>query len=67
LLSGPNPQWLGARGYVQDAASRDGVDVLDTVVYACGSNAMIASTRKALLGMGLPSKRFFSDAFVSSN
>ena len=30
-------------------------------------NAMIASARTAFLALGLPAKRFFSDAFVSSN
>lgn len=67
LLSGPDTRWGGARGYVQQAAIHHGVDPNDTVVYACGSNAMIASAREALLALGLPAKRFFSDAFVSSN
>ncbi len=67
LLSNREAAWEGARGYVQDAAVRDGIDPEDTVVYACGSNAMIASARTALLALGLPAKRFFSDAFVSSN
>ena len=66
LLSGPDTQWPGARGYVQDAALRHGINAADTVVYACGSDAMIASARQALLTMGLPPRRFFSDAFVSS-
>jgi CDP-4-dehydro-6-deoxyglucose reductase len=67
LLSGPDTAWQGARGYVQEAAIRHRIDPDDTVVYACGSNAMIASARVALLALGLPAKRFFSDAFVSSN
>lgn len=67
LLSGGNATWTGRRGYVQDAALRDGFDPADTAVYACGSNAMIASAREAMLGLGLPAKRFFADAFVSSN
>lgn len=67
LLSGPDGTWAGKRGYVQDAAINAGIDPEDTVVYACGSNAMIASARAALLALGLAPKRFFSDAFVSSN
>jgi CDP-4-dehydro-6-deoxyglucose reductase len=67
LLSGPDSSWGGTRGYVQDAAVRAGFDLADTVVYACGSTAMIASAREQLLALGLPVKRFFSDAFVSSN
>lgn len=66
LLSGAGG-WSGQRGYVQDAAIRDGIDPVDTVVYACGSNAMIASARASFLALGLPTRRFFSDAFVSSN
>lgn len=67
LLSGRDEAWDGRRGYVQDAALARGVDPADTAVYACGSSAMIASAREALLAQGLPTRRFFSDAFVSSN
>jgi len=67
LLSGDRSDWTGARGYVQDAAVRHGIDSQDSVVYACGSNAMIASAREKFQMLGLPAKRFFSDAFVSSN
>ncbi|MGK6322981.1 FAD-binding oxidoreductase [Sphingomonas sp. DT-51] len=67
LLSGGEADWAGGRGYVQDAAVRAGLDPADTVVYACGSTAMIAAARDTLLALGLPPTRFFSDAFVSSN
>ena len=67
LLSGAAADWSGRRGYVQDAAIHHGFDPNDTVVYACGSNAMIGSAREAMLARGLPPRRFFSDAFVSSN
>jgi CDP-4-dehydro-6-deoxyglucose reductase len=67
LLSGSDAGWGGARGYVQDAAIHQGFDLGDTVVYACGSDTMIASARAAFRALGLPAKRFFSDAFVSSN
>lgn len=67
LLSTADDSWDGMRGYVQDAAISRGVDPDDTVVYACGSDSMITSAREALLAIGLPTKRFFADAFVSSN
>lgn len=67
LLSGAQVGWSGQRGYVQQAAVQDGIDPNHTVVYACGSSAMIASARDTMLALGLPAKRFFSDAFVSSN
>jgi ferredoxin-NADP reductase len=38
----------------------------DSEVYACGSAAMIAGARQALVGAGLAPARFHSDAFVSS-
>lgn len=66
LLSGPDVGWAGQRGYVQDAAIKTGIDPDDTVAYACGSTAMINSARATLAVRGLPPKRFFSDAFVSS-
>jgi CDP-4-dehydro-6-deoxyglucose reductase len=67
LLSATDERWGGMRGYVHDAAIRQGIDPDDTAVYACGSSAMIASAREAMLALGLPAKCFFSDAFVSSN
>jgi CDP-4-dehydro-6-deoxyglucose reductase, E3 len=67
LLSGGNAGWSGGRGYVQDAAINHGFNPHEMVVYACGSSAMIDSARSQLLALGLPARRFFSDAFVSSN
>ncbi len=67
LLSSADPDWSGRRGYVHDTAIADGIDPADTIVYACGSSAMIASAREALIARGLPPRRFLSDAFVSSN
>jgi CDP-4-dehydro-6-deoxyglucose reductase len=67
LLSGPASGWGGKRGYVQDAALSDGFDAAQTVVYACGSSAMIAAARALFTSSGLPPRRFYSDAFVSSN
>ena len=67
LLSGLGAGWGGRRGYVHDTAIRDGFDAANSVVYACGSNDMILTARAALLALGLPPRRFFSDAFVSSN
>ena len=67
ILSGDGEDWQGSRGYVQDAAIRHGIDPADTMVYACGSDAMIASARAMLLALGLPARRFLSDAFVSSS
>lgn len=55
-----------SKGYVQDVALFEGIDFKDAVVYACGSEAMIASARSKLMAAGLSPKNFHSDAFVSS-
>ncbi|MEH3158270.1 MAG: FAD-binding oxidoreductase [Sphingomonas taxi] len=65
-LSRADSAWLGDRGYVQDAFLRTHPDLAHTVVYACGSEAMIHQAKDVLTTMGLPSDRFHSDAFVCS-
>lgn len=55
------------QGYIQDAVLADGLDLRDSIVYACGSEAMIDSARKKLISAGLDPKNYHSDAFVSSN
>jgi len=67
LLSRRNMGTGHREGYVQHAVLDDAVDLTGAAVYACGSNAMIASARTSLTEAGLPQRRFFSDAFVSSN
>lgn len=62
-----SPDSAGTKGYVQDAALADGIDLEDAVVYACGSESMIASAKTKLIAAGLNHKHFHSDAFVSSN
>ncbi|NWD23849.1 2Fe-2S iron-sulfur cluster binding domain-containing protein [Pseudomonas yamanorum] len=67
VLSRPDGGWSGRTGYVQDVLEHDGVDLADSVVYACGSEHMIHSAKEKLVTLGLPHKNFYSDAFVSSN
>ncbi len=66
VLSRAEPSWTGAVGYVQDEFLAQTPDLSNTVVYACGSNAMIQSAQGLLTQAGLPTARFFSDAFVCS-
>jgi CDP-4-dehydro-6-deoxyglucose reductase len=54
-------------GYVQDAVLDLGLDLKKTTVYACGSELMIKNACDVLVQNGLMRKRFYSDAFVSSN
>lgn len=66
ILSRPYATWEGRYGYVQDAMLDDGFDRTNTIVYACGSEAMTQSARRSLIAAGLPPKHFHADAFVSS-
>lgn len=66
VLSRGGSDWFGVRGYVQQAFLSDRPDLQQTVVYACGSAAMIRSAHQQLRLAGLPDHRFRSDAFVCS-
>lgn len=66
ILSRPTPEWAGRIGYVQHAVIADGVDLQTSIVYACGSQAMIDDARSRFSDLGLPDHRFQFDAFVKS-
>lgn len=66
VLSRAGQDWDGVCGYVQDAMLSDVPDLGSTVVYACGSDAMIHSAQAKLTKAGLPAQHFYSDAFVCS-
>lgn len=66
VLSRATAGWKGVSGYVQDALLATQPDLDQTVVYACGSDAMIRSAKASLLAAGLPAHHFFADAFVPS-
>jgi CDP-4-dehydro-6-deoxyglucose reductase len=66
VLSRPTDSWAGAKGYVQDALMNSVPSLSNAAVYACGSDAMIHSAKNSLINAGLPSGRFYSDAFVKS-
>ncbi len=66
VLSRADAQWTGARGHVQQALLAALPDLGQAAVYACGSDAMIRDAQTTLTAAGLPSSRFYSDAFVCS-
>lgn len=66
VISRPNENWTGAKGYVQDILLSTAPDLSNAAVYACGSGSMIHDAKQLLINAGLPSARFYSDAFVSS-
>ena len=67
VLSRANADWTGTRGYVQDALLALNLDLSQVAVYACGSPAMINSSKSKLMKEGLPPQRFHSDAFVCTS
>jgi len=66
VLSRAGEHWAGARGHVQDVMLADHPDLHSTLVYACGSDAMIHGAQTRLRAAGLPDRQFHSDAFVCS-
>jgi len=66
VLSRAPGDWAGARGHVQNVMLGDQPDLPNTLVYACGSDAMIHDAQKRLRAAGLPDRQFHSDAFVCS-
>lgn len=54
-------------GYVHHAAIDLGLDLKQTIVFACGNLKMIKDAKKQLMDNGLPENNFKSDAFVESN
>lgn len=66
VLSRPMEGWKGAKGYVQDVLLEKTSDLTNAAIYACGSESMIHSAKTRFVEAGLPAKRFYSDAFVSS-
>jgi CDP-4-dehydro-6-deoxyglucose reductase, E3 len=66
VLSRADQDWIGERGYVQDVMLKADVRLVDTLVYACGSDAMIHGAEAKLRKAGLPERQFHSDAFVCS-
>jgi CDP-4-dehydro-6-deoxyglucose reductase len=66
LSRAPVNEWTGARGHVHKTLFRELPNLANTVVYACGSEAMIQSAKAELNAAGLPVNRFYSDAFVPS-
>ncbi len=51
------------RRHVQDAAVAAGHDWSRSLVYACGSPAMVSAARAQLLAAGLPEERYRAEAF----
>jgi CDP-4-dehydro-6-deoxyglucose reductase, E3 len=53
--------------YVQDYLEKLDLDMSESVIYACGSNSMIAEARTLAIGNGLIPDNFYSDIFLPTN
>jgi CDP-4-dehydro-6-deoxyglucose reductase, E3 len=67
VLSRPDNDWFGMKGYVQNILIEQNLDLSEYNVYACGLDKMISNAQELLEANGLNQHSFFSDAFVSSS
>jgi CDP-4-dehydro-6-deoxyglucose reductase len=63
VLSEPDADWCGRRGFVHRAVIEDLPDLGDYDVYAAGPPPMVQAAREAFLAASLPAERFYADAF----
>jgi len=66
VCSKPDQDWFSEVGYVQNIAIQKQPNLVESAVYACGSNSMIQSAKQLFKQKGLPENQFYSDAFVQS-
>ena len=67
VLSRPENDWDGAKGYVQNIVLNQQIDLKCSQVYACGSSDMINSAKELFFKSNLKENNFYSDAFVQTN
>lgn len=63
VLSEPEPDWAGERGWVHEAVLRHYPDLSAYEVYTCGPPPMIEAARPAFAAAGLPAAALRFDAF----
>ncbi len=64
VLSRPGAGWNGRTGYVQQALLQDLPDLSEHAVYLCGSPAMVADARSAVIAHGADPAHVYADAFT---
>lgn len=64
VLSRPGAGWSGRTGHVQQALLQDLPDLSEHAVYLCGSPAMVADARSAVLAHGADPAHVYADAFT---
>ncbi|MCW8848225.1 MAG: CDP-6-deoxy-delta-3,4-glucoseen reductase [Sedimenticola sp.] len=63
VLSEPDADWQGERGFVHEAVLRDHPDMSPFDLYMSGPPVMIFSARDAFVEAGLDANRMYSDVF----
>jgi CDP-4-dehydro-6-deoxyglucose reductase len=63
VLSEPDPDWAGRRGYVHEAVAEDHPSLSGFDVYMSGPPVMVEAGRVAFESRGLSREHMFSDAF----
>jgi CDP-4-dehydro-6-deoxyglucose reductase len=53
--------------YVQEYLEQLGLNMEESVIYACGSNTMISEAKSVALNNGLAPENFYADVFLPSN
>jgi CDP-4-dehydro-6-deoxyglucose reductase len=65
VLSEPDADWGGRKGFVHLAVMADFPDLSGHQVYASGSPAMVEAARRDFKSCGLPDDEFFADSFLT--
>jgi CDP-4-dehydro-6-deoxyglucose reductase len=63
VLSRASIEWVGRRGYVQQAVVADLPDLSEHSIYLCGSPAMIHDARPLFFAHGADPDHIYTDAF----
>ncbi|HEY1856330.1 hypothetical protein [Acidocella sp.] len=64
VLSRPRSDWVGRRGYVQDAVLADIPDLSEYSTYLCGAPAIIVDAKQKFLARGASSSNFYVEGFT---
>ena len=63
VLSEPDPEWGGRRGFVHEAVCQDFDDLSPFDAYLCGPPPMIAAAKTSFAQRGLDVERIYADSF----
>ena len=64
VLSRPDSDWQGRRGYVQEAAVAEIEDISEPAIYLCGSPLMVADAKSRFIAAGASLNHIYTDSFL---